>query len=81
MASGAYDRNVLRRRTLLALHDVELHVLTLSQGLEAGALDRGVMDEAVLLPVLTRDEAEPLLVVESLYCSGGTHSRTPSLRC
>src|SRR5258708_7046598 len=56
--------DVLRRRALLALHDVELDPLTLGQALEALGLDRRMVDEAVLLTVLGRDEAEALGVVE-----------------
>ena len=52
---------------LLALDDVELNTLTLRQGFEALALDRGVVDEAILLSVLGRDETEALRVVEPLH--------------
>src|SRR5690606_40350893 len=57
-------RNVLSRRTLLALHDVELHRLTFGQRLEAAALDGRMMDEAILLSIGRRDEAETLRIVE-----------------
>jgi hypothetical protein len=35
------------------------------------------MDEAILLSVLARDEAEALLIVEPLHGTGGTHRTTP----
>src|SRR5207237_8934807 len=59
-----YD--VLRRRALLALYDVKLHAVTLGQALEALGLDRRMMDEAVLLTVLGRDETTALSVVKPL---------------
>src|SRR4051812_39968786 len=66
--------NVLCRRALLALHDVELHAVTLGQALEALCLDRRMMDEAVLLTVLGRDEAKALGVVKPLdRASGACH--------
>jgi hypothetical protein len=64
--SGSDADDVLGRRTLLALDDVELDALTLVQVLEALTLNRGVMDEAILATVLARDEAETLLSVEPL---------------
>src|SRR5437867_11838520 len=67
---GLELHDVLRRRALLALHDVELDPLALSQRLEALCLDRGVVNEAVLLPVLGCDETETLRVVEPLHDTG-----------
>src|SRR2546423_1610888 len=72
-ASTARPRDVLGGRALLALHDVELHLLTLGERLEAAALDGGVMDEAVLLPVGGGDEPEALLIIEPLDGAGRTH--------
>src|SRR5690554_4154098 len=66
-------RYVLRRRTLLALHDVELDALALGERLEAATLNRAVVDEAVLRAVLRRNEAEALLVIEPLHRSARTH--------
>src|SRR5882724_2186623 len=65
--------DVLRRRTLLALHDVELDPLTLGQRLEALSLNRGMVHEAVLLAALGRNEAKALGVVEPLDRAGRTH--------
>lgn len=48
-----------------AFYDFKLHPITLSQGTESFAFDRGVVDEYVLSTLL-RDEAEPLAVVEPL---------------
>src|SRR6266550_4249882 len=42
--------DVLRRRALLALDDVELNALAFGQRLESVRLDRGVVNEAVLSP-------------------------------
>src|SRR5919106_1484480 len=63
--------DVLRRRALLALHDVELDLIALGQGLESLRLNGGVMNEAVLLAALRRDKTEPLRVVEPLHGTGG----------
>src|SRR2546428_8418030 len=62
--------DVLRRRTLLGLHDFELHALAFGQRLEPFTLNRGVMHEAVLAAVFGGDEAEPLGVVEPLHGTG-----------
>src|SRR5690606_35247754 len=72
--SAAHLGDVVRRRTLLALHDVELDGLTLCQRLEALALDGRVMHEAVLLTAVGGNETKTLGVVEPLHLAGGTHS-------
>src|SRR5256885_2290908 len=54
--------DVRRRSALVALDDVELDPLTLGEALESRALDGGVVHEAVLAPVLRRDETEALAV-------------------
>src|SRR5687768_8503143 len=72
--SAAQLRDVLGGRTLLALHDVELDALAFGEGLEATALDGRVVDEAVLLAVLGRDETKALRVIEPLHFAGRTHS-------
>ncbi len=69
--------NVLGRGALLALDYVELHLLAFGKRLEAAALDRGVVNEAILLPVRRGDEAEALVIVEPLNCSVGTHTLLP----
>src|SRR2546430_8340529 len=74
-ALGAELGDVLGRRALLALHDVELDALAFSQRLEPAAIDGGVVNEAILLSVLGGDEAKALGVVEPLYFAGGTHVR------
>jgi hypothetical protein len=56
------------RGALLPLNDVELDDVALGQALEALRLDRGVMDEAVLLTTVRRDESEALRVVEPRPC-------------
>src|SRR4051812_17477677 len=70
--------DVLRRGTLRSLHDVELHSVSLGQRLEAVALDRAVVHEAVFLTAVRGDEAEPLRVVEPLHLALRTH--VPLLR-
>src|SRR5688572_18636380 len=69
--------DVLCGRALLTLHDVELHALALGERLEALACDGRVMNEAVLLAVLRRNEAEALRIIEPLHGTGGTHVPTP----
>src|SRR5688500_17363519 len=83
LGRSAQAHDVLGRGALLALHHVELHALALGERLEARALDGRVVDEAVLLTVVTRDEAEALRVVEPLHGTGRTHCRTPRIcsRC
>src|ERR1044071_402726 len=66
-------RDVLRRRALSTLNDVELDALAFGQRPEAAALNRRMMDEAVFLASLRRDEAEALRVVEPLYCTRRAH--------
>jgi hypothetical protein len=52
-------------QALWAFFNFELDLLALGQGVKALALDRGVMDENVLL-TFTRDKAIPLAIVEPL---------------
>src|SRR5687768_4677985 len=59
---------------LLALHDVKLDPLTLGERLEARTNDFRVVDEAIALPILRRNETEALAVVEPLHLSCVTHS-------
>ena len=65
--------HVLRRWALGALHDVELNSFPFGQGLEAVALNRAVVDEAVLLAAVRGDEAEAFRVVEPLHLACRTH--------
>jgi hypothetical protein len=58
----------------LALHDVELDAIALGKALEAPALDRRMMDKAVLATILGRDESEALGVIEPLDFSCVAHS-------
>ena len=60
MDSAFYRRHVLGRGAFLALDDVKLDLLALFERLEAVALNGGVMDETILLAVLTLDEAKTL---------------------
>src|SRR6188474_3749983 len=69
--------HVLGGWALGSLDDVELDAVALGERLESGALDRGMVDEAVLLLVITGDEAEALRVVEPFHGAGRTHCDTP----
>src|SRR5690606_34790695 len=71
--NSAEPDDVLGGRPLLALDHVEFDLLALGKRLEAAPLNGGVMDEAVLRPILGRDEPETLAVVEPLHRSDGTH--------
>src|SRR5687768_11710754 len=65
--------HILGSRAFLPLHDVELHPLAFDKRLETSAFNRRMMDEAVLLSVLTGDEAKSLTVVEPLDGPCDTH--------
>src|SRR6266550_2777877 len=70
--------DVLGRRTLGALNNVELDPLTFGEGAETAALDCRVVDETVLLTAFWGDEAKPLRVVEPLHgARGACHCSTP----
>src|SRR5206468_282308 len=73
--------DVLRGRALLALDHVELDPLALGQALEALGLDGRMVDEAVLLTALGRDETEALGVVEPFDRSGSAHCPAPCTVC
>src|SRR5262249_44759466 len=49
---------------------VERHLLALMQRADAGPLQGGRMDEHVLAAVVRLDEAEALLTIVELHCSG-----------
>ena len=59
------DANVLGFLTLATGSYIELDALALAEGLEAIALDVGVVDKHVIA-LVAGDEAEPLLRVEEL---------------
>jgi len=56
-------------------------LLTLGQGLEATALDGGMMHEDILTAVLRGNEAEALGIVEPLYCSCNHGNTSVWLNC
>jgi hypothetical protein len=68
---------VLRRRTLLTLHDVEFNAVAFSKRFAAATLNGFVMNEAILATIIQRDEAKTFIVVEPLYLTGATHTFTP----
>src|SRR6478672_4978964 len=61
---SACPGDVLRRRTLLPFDDVEFDSITFGKRLEAAALNRRVVHEAILRAVVGGDETETLGVVE-----------------
>jgi len=66
LASNEFDRadgDLAAARIVLG---VELHLLAFTKALDAGAFERGGMDEDVLLAIVRLDEAEALLVVVEL---------------
>src|ERR1700712_2738405 len=67
--------HVLGSRSLLALHEVELHRLPFGEGLEPIALDRALGDEAILVVAVGCDETKTLRVVEPLYFAARAHGR------
>src|SRR5699024_1681028 len=66
-ASGGDD--VLRLQALLALRDIEVHLLALEQFTVAGAGDVRVVGEDVCSAVLLLDEDEALFRIEPLHCA------------
>jgi hypothetical protein len=71
--------NVYGLRSLVRRLGLVLDLCALGQRLEAIAGDAAVMDEEVLTYLVRRDEAEALVVVEPLHCSGG-HVATSTIR-
>src|SRR4051794_11781205 len=65
------DRDVDGLRALVARLGVIRDLRALGEGAEAVRVDAGVMHEEVLAPLVGRDEAEALVVVEPLNDSGG----------
>src|ERR687893_875723 len=64
------EANVHRLRSLVARLLLVLHLRVLSERLEALTVDAAVVDEQVTVPIVWRDEAVALLVVEPLDGSG-----------
>src|SRR5688572_16798598 len=75
--SGLDLVDVRSLRTLRLVDDVELDLIALGQRLEAIALDRAEMNEAVLAAVLRRDESKTLGIIEPLHSALRTHCRNP----
>ena len=65
MGLGSDRRDLIGLQALLALHDLEAHLLAFLQGLETRALDGAKMNEHVRAAV-AGDEAEALGFVEPL---------------
>jgi hypothetical protein len=60
------DRDLLGTRVVAR---VEIHLLTLAQAIDAGALQRGGMDEYILIAIVRPNEAEASLIVEEFHGS------------
>jgi hypothetical protein len=60
------DRDLVGTRIVAR---VEIHLLTLAQSINAGALQRGGMDEYILIAIVRPNEAEASLIVEEFHGS------------
>src|SRR3954453_13928318 len=69
--SALEERDVDGLRALVARLGVIRDLRALGEGAEAVRVDAGVVHEEVLAPLVGRDEAEALVVVEPLNDSGG----------
>src|SRR5574341_303826 len=67
-----------RLRSLRALDDIELDVLSLLECLESIALKRGVMDKHIL-PAIETNKSKPLSIVEPLHSTFRLHKNPPFL--
>jgi hypothetical protein len=70
--------HILSCRALLTLDEVEFDWFALGERFEPAALDGAVVDEAVLVSAVWRDESESFGVVEPLHLSARAH--IPPLR-
>jgi hypothetical protein len=68
-----YLNYILGLKTFGAFRDAEFDRIPLVQGLEAGGLDCGVMNEDII-PGCAADESISFFVVKPLYCSLFCHS-------
>jgi hypothetical protein len=69
--------DVRRLLSLGAIHDLELHLLTLTQGAESRALNGGIMYEDIIA-IRTFDEPITLCVIEPFYLTSEPHFPTSS---
>jgi hypothetical protein len=60
------DRDLVGTRIVAR---VEIHLLTLAQTIDAGALQRGGMDEYILIAIVRPNEAKASLIVEEFHGS------------
>lgn len=65
--SSAQCRDVLRGRTLLALHNLKLDLLAFGQELKTASLNGREVDEDVRSAICRRDKAETLGLVEPFH--------------
>src|SRR2546421_357191 len=73
-------RHVFGGWTLLPHHEIELHELALGEAPEAAALDRAVVNEAILVTAVRGDESETLGVVEPFYFARLAHTPLLNVR-
>src|SRR3954470_23811975 len=78
-AAASEGRDVDRLRALVARLLFVRHARALGQRAIAVAVDAGVMDEQVAVPLVGGDEPEALVVAEPLHRPGGHRQRV--LRC
>lgn len=71
-------QDVRSLRPLCALHDLELDVFSLFQGLESFSLQRGIMYEDII-PALKANESKSLAIVEPFDRTFCFHKNTPFL--
>src|SRR4051812_16454606 len=76
--SALEERDVDGLRALVARLGVIRDLRALGEGAEAVRVDAGVVNEEVLAPLVGRDEAEALVVVEPLNDAGGHDVLKPS---
>jgi len=77
LGAGGHAAHVLRGGAFGTLYHVELHLLTLGQGLEPVAADGGMIHEAILRAIRRSDESKALRIVEPLDRSSRTHCHSP----
>src|SRR5215831_15984688 len=80
-SAGDDEIDSLRPLALLVGLDVEADALTFVERFQAGALDRGDVNEDVATAVVRLDEAITALAIEELDRTGHCHRETPPRGC
>ena len=63
----AYNRQIAGRNLAATLDELEVELLALGKGTQAGCLDSADMDEGIFAAIFALDEAEAFVRVEELY--------------